>query len=64
MQEHLVSVALTESRRHLYNGEHKKAFAPSLLALKLLSEIHGPAHLGLTPALLVLAQSAVGMSPR
>ncbi len=55
-----MKVALTESRKQLHNGEPSLAFPPSLLALKLLTETHGPAHLELTPALLLLSQSAIG----
>ena len=36
------------------------AFPPSLLALKLLKETYGPAHMELSPALLVLAEAAIG----
>ncbi len=59
-QNDIVNVALTEGRKQLHNGEPAMAFPPSLLALKLLSETHGPAHLELTPALLLLSQSAIG----
>lgn len=59
-QDHITSIALTESRKHLHNGDYTLAFPPSLLALKLLTETHGSAHLQLTPALLLLAQSSMG----
>lgn len=59
-RDHIIEVALTEGRKQLHNGEPSLAFPPSLLALKLLTETHGSAHIQLTPALLLLAQSAIG----
>ena len=53
-------MALTEGRKHLHNEDYTLAFPPSLLALKLLTDTHGSAHLELTPALLLLAQSSLG----
>ena len=59
-KDHIIEIALTEGRKQLHNGEPSLAFPPSLLALKLLTETHGSAHIQLTPALLLLAQSAIG----
>ena len=60
-QDRICDIALTECRKYLHNGEYYLAFPPSLLALKLLTETHGPSHLQITPALLLLAQSATGI---
>ncbi|XP_019851502.1 PREDICTED: zinc finger MYND domain-containing protein 12-like isoform X1 [Amphimedon queenslandica] len=59
-RDRITEMALTEARKHLHNEDYTLAFPPSLLALKLLTDTHGPAHLELTPALLLLAQSSLG----
>jgi hypothetical protein len=59
-RDNITNISLTEARKHLHNGDHAIAFPPSLLALKLLTETHGLAHLQLTPALLLLAQCSLG----
>jgi len=53
-------VALQEGRRFLHEGEHALAIPAALEALKFLTELHGGAHIQLTPAYLILAEAAIG----
>lgn len=60
LQTHIIEVALQEGRRFLHEGEHALAIPAALEALKFLTELHGGAHIQLTPAYLILAEAAIG----
>ena len=61
-QQHIVTLSLQEGRKFLCEREPQFAIPAALGALKVLTEIHGGAHTQLTPAYLILAEAAIGMS--
>ena len=56
----MVELALREGRLFLHEGQHRLAIPAALAALAMLTELHGSAHIQLTPAYLVLAEAAIG----